>query len=200
MHARTMIAIGSAQPDSTYLTGAVALLDQLMVLAESGGWYSKLIEILVLKAMAHNTMKDPDQALPVLERALTLAEHRGFVRIFVDEGPPMAALLHKALSRDIYPDYINRLLAAFPPMDVEPMELPLAQSISLDLVEPLSEREREVIELMALGLTNPEIAERLFLSIHTVKVHARNIYSKLDAHNRTQAVTTAQQMGILSET
>jgi LuxR family maltose regulon positive regulatory protein len=200
MHARTMIAIGAAQSDSTYLTSAVALLDQLMVLAEGEGWYSKLLEILVLKAMAHYVMKDPDQALPALERALILAEYRGFVRIFVDEGPPMAALLHEALSRGIMPDYVRRLLAAFPEGEPKSDEPARQQASDAHWIEPLSERETEVLQLMAVGLSNPEIAERLFLSVHTIKVHARNLYSKLGVHNRTQAVTTAQQIGILNKT
>ncbi|NIQ75433.1 MAG: hypothetical protein GWN67_12460 [Phycisphaerae bacterium] len=132
-----------------------------------------------------------------LEQALTLAEPGGFTRIFVDEGPPMARLLYEAVARGIAPDYARRLLTAFPvtePQQTDPLKTQAPES---DLIEPLSERELEVLQLIAEGLTNPEIAARLFLTLNTVKVHTRNIYGKLDAHNRTQAVARARALGIL---
>jgi LuxR family maltose regulon positive regulatory protein len=132
-----------------------------------------------------------------LEQALTLAKPGGFLQIFVDEGPPMARLLYKALSRGIAPEYVRRLLAAFPVAETEqtgPPDTPAPQS---DLIEPLSERELQVLELIAEGLTNPEIAARLFLALNTVKAHCGNIYGKLDVHSRTQAVARAQALGLL---
>ena len=132
-----------------------------------------------------------------LEKAITLAEPGCFMRVFVDEGQPMAHLLYEALSRGIAPDYVRRLLAAFPeaePKKVDSSQMPAPES---ELFEPLSEREIEVLQLIAEGLTNPEIAARLYLSLNTVKVHTRNIYGKLDAHNRTQAVARARALGIL---
>ncbi len=97
--------------------------------------------------------------------------------------------------------YIHKLLAAFEEKDVHPFDSAQDKPSSLSLqplsVEPLSERELEVLQLIAEGLTNPEIAARLFLSLNTVKVHTRNIYGKLDAHNRTQAVARARALGIL---
>jgi LuxR family maltose regulon positive regulatory protein len=124
-----------------------------------------------------------------------MAEPEGFVHIFVDEGPSMARLLYKALSRGIAPDYVRRLLAAFPVAEPERDEPSAANA---ELIESLSERELEVLHLIAEGLTNPEIAARLFLSIHTIKTHARNIYGKLVVHSRTQAVARARALGILS--
>ena len=134
----------------------------------------------------------------MLERALALAEPGGFIRVFVDEGQPMAHLLYEALSRDIEPDYLQQLLAAFPFAEEEQTERQKSQAPGSILIEPLSEREIEVLHLIAEGLTNPEIATRLFLSTHTVKVHTRNIYGKLGAHNRTEAVARARSLGIFS--
>ncbi|MCB0257211.1 MAG: hypothetical protein KDI55_26115 [Anaerolineae bacterium] len=129
-----------------------------------------------------------------MQEALVIAEPGGYTRIFVDEGPPVARLLYEALARNIAPDYVRRLLAAFPipePVQIAPSD---PQSAT---IEPLSERELEVLQLIAEGLTNPEIAARLFLTLNTVKVHVRNIYGKLDVHNRTQAIAKAAGLGLL---
>jgi LuxR family maltose regulon positive regulatory protein len=132
-----------------------------------------------------------------LEQALTQAEPGGFIRTFVDEGPPLARLLYEALTRGIAPDYARRLLSAFPvsePEQAAPLE---TQALKSDLIEPLSERELEVLTLVAEGLTNPEIASRLFLTLNTIKGHTRNIYGKLNVHSRTQAIARAQALGLL---
>ncbi len=182
------------------LDDAIQLLQLLLETAEIGGRTSRVIEILSLQALAHQGAGDTTRAMDALERALTLAEPEGFVRTFVDEGPPMARLLYEALAREIAPEYARRLLAAFPMPEPEHNGPPNTQSPESDLIEPLSERELEVLQLISEGLTNPEIASRLFLSPHTVKTHARNIYSKLGVHNRTQAVTSARAWGILPST
>ena len=177
---------------------AVKLLQRLREFAQKNGLVAKEIEILTLSALAHQAEGKLTEALDVLERALVLAEPGGFIRVFVDEGPPMARLLYEALGRGIAPDYVRRLLGAFPVAESEKADTTQMQSPGSELIEPLSEREIEVLHLIAEGLTNPEIATRLFLSAHTVKVHTRNIYGKLDAHNRTEAVTRARSLGILS--
>jgi LuxR family maltose regulon positive regulatory protein len=173
------------------------LLQFMLEAAEEGGATTRMIEIMILQTLACQAGGDTDQAMKTLERALTLAEPRGYCRIFVDEGPSVASLLYKALDRGIAPDYVRRLLAAFPidePAQVIPSESQVSQ---FAYVEPLSERETEILKLIAEGLTNPEIANRLFLSLHTVKTHTRNIYSKLDVHNRTEAVARARVVGLL---
>ena len=147
--------------------------------------------------MAFQARGDPDEALITLEQALTLAEPGGFIRIFVDEGPPMAHLLYEAATRGIAPDYTRRLLATFPATEPEQTDPLKTQVPKSDLIEPLSERELEVLQLIAEGLTNPEIAAKLFLSLNTVKVHTRNIYGKIGAHHRAQAVAQAQRLGLL---
>jgi len=130
-------------------------------------------------------------------RTLSLAQPGGFIRIFVDEGAPMARLLYEALTRGIAPDYARRLLAAFPVAEPEQAVPSETQAPESDLIEPLSGRELQVLQLIAEGLTNPGIASRLFLALNTVKTHCSNIYGKLNVHSRTQAVARAQALGLL---
>ncbi|MGF1471838.1 MAG: LuxR C-terminal-related transcriptional regulator [Rubrobacteraceae bacterium] len=112
----------------------------------------------------------------------------------------MARLLYEALARDIQPGYVRRLLAAFPVAEPGRMTSSPNRSSKPGPVEPLSGRELEVLELIAEGLTNKEVATSLYLSPHTVKVHARNIFTKLAATNRSQAVAKGKALGILSQT
>jgi LuxR family maltose regulon positive regulatory protein len=189
--ARLLIAQGR-------LDEAAGLLRRLLDNAEDGGRISRVIEILMLQALAWQAKDDTTQAMNTLERALALAEPGGFIRIFVDEGAPMAHLLYEALDHGIAPNYVRRLLAAFPSAEAEQTDQKKSQARALELVEPLSEREIEVLQLIAEGLTNQEIAARLYLSLNTVKVHSRNIYGKLGVNNRTQAVARAGGLGILS--
>ena len=109
----------------------------------------------------------------------------------------MTRLLHEALNRGIASDYVRRLLGAISSDEPTQADTTSSQADQSELVEPLSERELEVLQLIAEGLTNREIASRLFLSLNTVKAHTRNIYGKLDSHNRMQAVTSARAFGIL---
>ena len=151
------------------------------------------IRYLVLNALAHHSLENIPLALDNLNRALTLAEPQGYVRLFVDEGPPMVHLLTEALSREITPYYVQRLLRAFPVDESE------NAGLNSELIEPLSEREIEVLQLIAQGLSNREVGERLFLTLNTVKAHTRTIYSKLGANNRTQAVAKARALAIISD-
>jgi LuxR family maltose regulon positive regulatory protein len=180
------------------LDEADALLLHLLKAAESGGRTTRVIEILLLQALSFQAQSKTDRAMAALERTLAMAEPRGFIRIFVDEGPPMARLLYDALSRTTAPGYVRRLLAVFPAGKPQPTVVPQGQAGQEGLIEPLSEREIEVLQLIAEGLTNPEIAARLFLSLHTIKTHTRNIYGKLGVNNRTQAVTRGKSVGVLS--
>jgi LuxR family maltose regulon positive regulatory protein len=179
---------------------AFRLLSQLLKAVEAGEHTSGMIEIHILHALAFQASGDSEQAVGSLVRALTLAEPLGFLRIFVDEGSPMAKLLYKALSQEIMPDYVRRLLAAFPRPDPVQAEKHQTQNPEFDWVEPLSKRELEVLQLIAKGLTNQEIGERLYLSPNTVKVHNRTIFSKLGVNSRTQAVARARAMGLMKST
>jgi LuxR family maltose regulon positive regulatory protein len=139
---------------------------------------------------SNRTQGDVDWALTSL--ALALAESEGYVCMFVDEGVPMARLLYKAAARGIMPEYAGLLLATFPEVDSAQPKCP-----PTEMIEPLSDRELEVLELIAEGLSNREIAAKLYLSLNTVKVHSSNIYGKLGVNSRTQAVAKAKTLGIL---
>jgi len=159
-----------------------------------------IYEILALQALALQARGDTTQAQRVLEHALTSAEPEGYIRTFVDEGAPMAALLHAAQARGIVPDYTTKLLAAFPIPDkvtgylASPSAL---QPLSPSLVEPLSERELEVLRLVAAGLSNQAIAQRLVVALSTVKKHLNNINTKLDTQSRTQALARARELNLV---
>ena len=183
--ARALIARGEQEGAAGAIEDAARLLKRLLDAAEEGGRMGSVIEILALQALAHQALGDTSSALPPLERALSLAEPEGYVRVFVSEGAPMVRLVQEAASRGVAPDSAKRLLAAFPAAGPDGAQ------------ELLSDRETEVLQLIAAGLTNQEIAGRLFLSLYTVKAHARSIYDKLDAHSRTQAVARARELGIL---
>jgi LuxR family maltose regulon positive regulatory protein len=191
--ARILIAQGR-------LTETTQLLQRLIETAEVGERTSRVIEILMLQALAFQAGGDPAQAMIPLEKAFTLAEPGGFIRIFVDEGSPMAHLLYEARERNILPDYAGRLLAAFSVAQPEQSTASKTPPKKSEWVEPLSERELEVLQLIAEGLTNQEIATRLFLTLNTVKVHTRNIYGKLGVNNRTQAVARVRDLGMLPST
>ncbi|MBK9714990.1 MAG: AAA family ATPase [Kouleothrix sp.] len=190
--ARILLADGDA-------AAALAVLDPVRQQAEARTWADEQLTVMVLEAIAHHMHGEADKAMHVLGTALALAKPGGLVRLFVDEGVTMARLLYKALARGSEGAYIRRLLAAFPV--AEPEHAPSAPMSGPDSewVEPLSAREREVLQLIAEGLSNQAIAARLYLSLHTVKVHARNIYAKLAVANRTQAVARGRALGIVSQ-
>ena len=157
------------------------------------GWNVYLPQVRAVQALAA-TM--PDQALELLAGALTLGETEGYMRTFLDLGEPMAALLDQALARNIAPVYVRRLLRAFAAAS-QPDQDKLVVSLT-GLVENLTQREIEVLRLLAGGLTNQEIAERLYVSENTVKTHLANIYGKLGARDRREAITRARSAGLLA--
>ena len=179
---------------------AHALANRLTRTAQEIGKKQAELEGLVLLALVLSLQGDVDQGSANLIQALSIAEPEGYVRIFVDEGPPMARLLLEALGRGIAPEYIRHLLAAFPSVEPEETTPAPAQDRSSELIEPLSDREIEVLRLIAEGLTNRDIAARLYLSPHTIKVHARSIYGKLGVHSRVAAVARGRALGILPST
>ncbi|MBP6803057.1 MAG: helix-turn-helix transcriptional regulator [Chloroflexi bacterium] len=173
----------------------LALLERLLQMAEAGERTGSVLEILVLQTLAHEAQGDSSAALKPLERALVLAEPEGYIRLFVGEGAPMVKLLKQLKAEsEKQKRYVSHLFAAFDGLEKESQ--PSALNLQ-PLVEPLSERELEVLQLVAEGLSNREIAERLYLALPTVKGHNRNIYSKLQVNRRTEAVAKARELGLV---
>jgi LuxR family maltose regulon positive regulatory protein len=172
------------------LDEALRVLARLLEMAEAAGAMGYGIEILILQAMALQVQGKVDQALIPLERALSLAKPEGYVRVFIDEGAPMDQILRQAAARGIKWNYVSALLAALERETRAKGAHPL-------LAEPLSERELEVLRLLATGLSNKEIAQTLFVAVGTVKQHLKSIYGKLQVHNRTEATSRARDLSLL---
>jgi LuxR family maltose regulon positive regulatory protein len=176
-------------------SSALEVLAQSRQRAEEKDLKDEQLKVVILQAIAQHLGGDKDQAVQMLSDALALAEPGGFVRTFVDEGQPMAELLSEATAQGMMPGYISKLLAAF---EAEEQKLagPSSHS-SQPLIEPLSTRELEVLQLISEGLSNREISERLFLALSTVKGYNRNIFGKLGVHRRTEAVARARELDLL---
>ncbi len=181
---------------------ALELLDWLFDTTERIGLHRSALEALVTKALALDAMSDSEAALECLEKALSLAEDEGYVRMFVDEGKPMVSLLQMAVGRGVFPRFVTRLLLAAAGSEIETVaQDDLAQresaASSPTSTGGLTRRELEVLHLIAVGASNQQIADALVVSLSTVKTHINNIYTKLHVQSRLQAVTTAREQGIL---
>ena len=157
------------------------------------------IGIFILQALVLWVQGEGDQALAALERALCLAEPEGYLRIFIDEGAPMGVLLRQAAARGIRLDYVNKLLAALESETADKLRMArrVPRLAPSSLVEPLSERELEVLRLLTTHLSSTEIAQELVISVSTVRSHIKNIYGKLDVHARADAVRRAKELELL---
>ena len=184
---------------------ALALLDRLRQFAETEAYSSILISTLLLQALALEARGRTTQAMTALAQALTLAEPNGYVRIFVDEGPPMADLLMKILkvqqkkrleAYNFSTDYAGSLLAAYR-SDVAEDSPDSSRRPAQPLLNPLSERELEVLRLIANGLSNQEVMQKLIVEKNTLKTHIRHLYRKLNTRSRTQAIIRARELNLL---
>ncbi|MGD8405377.1 MAG: LuxR C-terminal-related transcriptional regulator [Anaerolineales bacterium] len=179
-----------AKGDREALISAQELLDDVLPKVKDEGRAGLHIEALVLQSLLHWKRGDKPRVMTALEHALRLAKPEGYVRLFADLGISMGRLLQEARSRQVMIDYVDKLLGAFG----EGIPAP-KKSV---LPEPLTEREIDVLGLMAAGLTNPEIAEKLVVSAGTVKKHASHIYKKLGVHSRTEAASKARELDLLN--
>ncbi len=198
--ARVCIAQRHSAPQSSFLQNVLHLLERLLQDAEAKARMHSAIEILVLKALALQASSDLSSALNALRHALFLAKPEGYARIFLDEGAPILTMLAEIGKADVHlQGYVHGLLAhgqvaSVPlPLVSEHNERPKQQS----LVDPLSERELEVLRLLAAGASNEEIAEQLVIAVGTAKRHVSNILGKLAVSNRTQAVARAREVGLI---
>jgi len=221
---RVRIAQARAEPGAAFLQHLLRLLDRLLVDARAKARLGSVVEILILRALALQAQGQIDDARDTLDRALELAAPAGYIRRFVDEGAPMRLLIADCRlqiarrARTIRDDarqmlpYVDSLLAAFPEPDTEtrrqgdqetgqasisPSSRSPSLPVSLSLVEPLTEREREVLRLIAEGNSNTQIARRLVIAVGTVKAHINNIFSKLCVTSRTQASARARDLHLL---
>ncbi len=201
--ARARILLAQQRP-----TEALSLLEPLQVSAEQQKRWSHVIEMKVLQAVAYHMLDEEQKAFTVLAQAVHLAEPEGYIRIFVDEGTAMVALLSRLRDQERKQGptpYLDTLLATFSSESMTHKPLPTGSGQhrghirEQPLIEPLSERELEVLQLIARGDSNQEIAEVLVIALDTVKRHVTHIFEKLGVHNRVQAVARARALGLLSD-
>ncbi len=190
--ARLLLARAKSERTEALIGDALALLGRLGEEATAGARAGSMIEILVLEALALQAQGDTAAALGALERALTASEPEGHVRVFMEEGQPMASLLREAARRGIAPAYIAELLDSVAPGRHSPKKQ--------GLIEPLSERELDVLRLLGSELSGPDIARELMVSLNTLRTHTKNIYMKLGENNRRAAVRRAQELDLVSRT
>jgi LuxR family transcriptional regulator, maltose regulon positive regulatory protein len=187
--ARVHLANGDA-------SAALAALEPWRRQVEAKGWEDERLRVITLQAVALHAHGEKEMAVQLVGDALALAEPGGFIRIFIDEGTPMVKLLSEVAARGTMPGFVAKLLAVFgaeQQQTEDKSDLPSAQP----LIEPLSQRELEIIQLIAQGLSNHGIGERLFLALDTVKGHNRKIFGKLQVQRRTEAVARARELGLL---
>jgi len=175
---------------------ALEILEPLLLYNENRSQLRRVIEVLVLQAISYQQLGGGESARQTFFKALTLAEPEGYIRTFLDEGQPVAQLLTLAIASGHTPTYAKNLLAALTGQRLLSPTLHKKAGPDRGLVEPLSERELDVLGLIADGLTNQEIALRLHISLSTVKGHTTNIYGKLGVKSRIQAVAQAQSLGL----
>jgi LuxR family maltose regulon positive regulatory protein len=177
------------------LDEAQRVVARLLGMAEEMGAMSSVLHFSMMQAMVFQARGDHERALEYMERALLIGESEGFVRNFIDEGDPVRDLLQQAVGKGIAVSYATKLLNA---LEAEITDaVPSAERVAQDLVEPLSDRELDVLRLLESHLSTREIAEHLFISVHTARTHVKNIYSKLDVHSRMEAVLRAKEIDLL---
>ncbi len=202
----TQLILAHAQLALDNPKDTLALIEQLAPEAETLGRRGIIIELTMLKALALQALGEMPQALAALKQALSQAEPEGYARLFADKGEPMRLLLQRMKNSSVDSSlaaYVDKLLAAYPKSESETLRSKDEQTLQPSafglqpLAAPLSERELEVLRMIAAGLSNQEIADRLVVAYSTVKTHINNIYNKLGVNSRVQAVTRAHELKLL---
>jgi LuxR family transcriptional regulator, maltose regulon positive regulatory protein len=188
--ARLLLARHSVERDRTALDESQRLLERLLAAAEDGGRGGSVLEVLILLALMHQARGDLPAAHSALRRAISLAQPEGYLRVFADEGAPMASLLKALPNQPSVAGYVRRLLAATTGMTRRP-------DPSRVLIDPLSDRELDVLRLLGTDLDGPDIARELSVSLNTMRTHTKNIYAKLGVSSRRAAVTRAGDLNLL---
>lgn len=188
--ARILLARHAAEGDDRDLRAAAGLLERLLDAAEAGGRTGSVLEVLVLRSLAHQAGGDLPAALSTLHRALALAEPEGHVRTFLDEGAGLTTLLRAAAQQGVARDQARRLLAVATGTPARP-------AVGHRGADPLSDRELDVLRLLATDLSGPEIARTLVVSLHTVRSHTKSIFAKLGVNSRRAAVRRAEELDLL---
>jgi LuxR family maltose regulon positive regulatory protein len=192
---RIGIVEGRENPSASCLQELSHRLERRLRDAEAKARRSSVLELLLLQVLVCVAQRERNAAFSALSRALSLAEPQGYVRIFVDEGTPVRDLLRQSLVRGITPHYAATLLAAFRgPAGEDTARFPSHPDL---LIEPFTKREQEVLQLLAEGASNREIAQRLIVSVGTVKKYVYNICGKLGVQSRTQALARARALQLL---
>jgi ATP/maltotriose-dependent transcriptional regulator MalT len=188
--ARVQIALEHFQPAASFISPALQM-------ARERGLHFRVAELSLAQALLHAGQGNPSAALLSLGDALEISQTRGYTRFF-DDSPALDRLLQQAVENDIHATYARQLLASFTTRRITPSSIALKSEKSQPgLVDPLSERELEVLRLLATGLSPAEVAKKLYLSPFTLKAHTQNIYSKLDVHSRIEAINRARELGLL---
>ena len=197
-----LLTLARVQLAEGRFAGVNGLLERLLALAERQERRESVIEILLTQALAYQAQDAPRNALAALESALVLAQPEGYLRTFVDEGESMRSLLlnyrsgNESQAHPSQRSYADEILAAFSqPGMVSSQSRRAAQAPGL--IEPLTDRELEILRLIAEGKSNAEISQRLYLALSTVKGHNLRIFNKLQVQNRTEAVSRARELGLL---
>lgn len=197
---RVQLAQAKGLPAQRRLHAVEELMESLengIVEAQTRGWNEQLIVLYNLKALSLEAIGEIESSLNVLQQALTLAAPEGYIRVFVDEGAAMGRLLHQIASRNFLHGFVGKVLAAYPHTFSFPITTRSLRGQLTETFEALSERELEVLQLIAQGLSNRQIAQKLIVSQNTVKGHLRNIYGKLGVNSRTQATAKGRNLGLL---
>jgi LuxR family maltose regulon positive regulatory protein len=190
-----LIAQGRASRDPAKLHHALQMIGQQQEEAERLGFLWRHVKALALRALALDALGHREEALAVLEQALFLAQPEGYVGLFVDAGSPMTVLLRRLSAKANVASYVATLLAALGDEQSPRIPSPVAGRGGLE--EPLTERERDVLRLLAAGQSTPEIARAQHVEVNTVRTHVKHLYAKLGVHSRDQAVWRARELALL---